>query len=147
MIFLLKPLWLVFVHVFKRTFTVKFPFETLKPPERCIGRHRLRMEMCISCGICAWVCPSKAIELVETSLGKRPQINYAKCVFCELCIEYCPRNAIVNTQSYELANFDKDLLTYSPVQLSVAPEVITGRKEKLVRFHKRGGPSHASESV
>ncbi|MBN1109317.1 MAG: 4Fe-4S binding protein [Methanomassiliicoccales archaeon] len=57
---------------------------------------------CISCMRCAKVCPTKAIEMVETGeLNpknkkpiKHPKIDDSKCVVCEQCVEVCPKSAL-----------------------------------------------------
>jgi len=46
---------------------------------------------CIACGLCAKVCPEKAVVL-ENQLAR---IDPAKCVNCGLCAEKCPTKAIL----------------------------------------------------
>ena len=49
-------------------------------------------ELCISCGVCARVCPSGTIA---GSKGEEPQINEeAHCITCGLCEAFCPKDAI-----------------------------------------------------
>jgi MinD superfamily P-loop ATPase containing an inserted ferredoxin domain len=48
---------------------------------------------CVSCGICAGVCPSHKIEMTE---GKPSWKNGKKCYCCTACINYCPHGAISN---------------------------------------------------
>ncbi len=141
----LEPLYLGFKHVFKRTFTFKYPYTVLKPTERTVGRHSLDLEKCISCGICANACPAKAIEMVEWREKKYPQMDYGRCVFCEICVYMCPRTALGITNDYELAAYDKKSLVYTPERLIVKPDLIKGRRTVSVRIHAHGGPSHVKE--
>ncbi len=67
---------------------------------------------CVGCGICAGVCPSKAIR-VYTEEGERHekvvtgyQIDAFRCIYCGLCQEACPKDAIVLTRLFELADYD-----------------------------------------
>jgi ferredoxin len=46
---------------------------------------------CTNCGICAEICPSKAIEMRE---NKRPKVHARKCQHCQACLNWCPFNAI-----------------------------------------------------
>jgi Fe-S-cluster-containing hydrogenase component 2 len=46
-------------------------------------------EKCTGCGICATVCPAKAIEVDGT-----PQFNDELCIQCFCCIELCPNGAL-----------------------------------------------------
>jgi len=138
-----KPFTLALKHVFRRTFTIKFPSVMLEPKERTVGRHLLDMEACTECGLCVMICPSKAIRLVNAGrFGDRPEIDYGKCVFCELCVWICPRSALKNTRFYELSVYQKDQLIYSPEELCKMPQVEEGRSIVELRFYKRLGPAH-----
>ncbi|MEE9458407.1 MAG: 4Fe-4S binding protein [Candidatus Bathyarchaeia archaeon] len=139
-----KPFTLACMHVFRRTFTIKYPFVGLENKERTVGRHLLDINACIDCGLCAMICPSRAIELVNVEgFGGRPQINYGKCVFCELCVWICPRYAIKKTKFYELASYEKETLIYSPRKLSELPRIDDRRKLVDIKFHKRFGLAHS----
>lgn len=139
----LKPLYLAFAHVFKRTFTIKSPFVMLKPMDRTTGRLQLHMDRCVACRLCARICPTNAIEMVETEMGYRPQIDFGKCIIsCQICSFLCPRAALTTTSDYELADYKKEALVYTPKRLSIPPDVRKGRKMVVPKFYKRRGVSH-----
>lgn len=50
-------------------------------------------ELCTGCGVCAQVCPTHCISLVEDNEGfRRPIIQADKCIECGLCGNHCPAN-------------------------------------------------------
>lgn len=51
----------------------------------------LKKRLCVGCGECARMCPTKAIEMKN----KKPHINREKCIRCFCCQEFCPRAAMV----------------------------------------------------
>ena len=68
---------------------------------------------CISCLLCAQICPIDVIRVkgvkVEGRKGKAPttfRIDYSKCMFCGLCVEVCPTAAVIFTREFEGATFD-----------------------------------------
>ncbi|WP_455363494.1 4Fe-4S binding protein [[Eubacterium] cellulosolvens] len=94
-------------HVFKKTFTLKHPYQRHELPDGYRGRHLLYMDRCIGCGICAWICPEKCITLVPVTDEKTyprnpekrfPQYWYIRCCFCHFCTDYCPTGAPSHTQ-------------------------------------------------
>ena len=72
------------------------------------GRHVLTQRpngevQCVSCNMCATVCPAKVIEIeagfdpddvAHPKFPVRFEIDYSRCVFCGLCVEACPEDAI-----------------------------------------------------
>ncbi len=120
-------------HMFKHTFTMKYPYQKLLLPKGYRGRHLLYMDKCTGCGICAWICPERCISMVPVTDGKEypqnpekrfPQYWYARCCFCHFCTDYCPTGALDYTPDYELAEYDRELLLWSPERLSKPPTEI-----------------------
>ena len=54
------------------------------------------IDLCVGCKICnpEEVCPMNAIEVVDTSEGRKMQIDYDICNNCGLCVESCPFDSI-----------------------------------------------------
>ena len=99
--------------------TIRFPYESIPIAEGYRGQHRYDIEQCISCGLCARVCPNKAIEMipVERSDGSEksyPKIDMSKCCFCGLCEDICPKEALTLTQELPVATLDPDSLVIHP---------------------------------
>lgn len=117
-------------HIFKHTFTMKYPYQKVLLPKGFRGRHLLYMDKCTGCGICAWICPERCISMVPVIDNKEypqnpekrfPQYWYARCCFCHFCTDYCPTGALDYTPDYELAEYDRELLLWSPERLSKPP--------------------------
>jgi len=50
---------------------------------------------CISCGMCAKICPENAIKMVKQKDGTmKPVTDYKFCKGCGLCAKHCPVKAI-----------------------------------------------------
>lgn len=130
-----KPFLLVFPKVFMNGQTVSYPTERLIFSERFRGRHQFFFERCISCSLCARVCPCNSIEMVEVE-GKDkkfPQIDYQTCSLCGYCVEYCPKEALEFTDFVEFSEYDSADLVYSPERLTTVPEL----KDVLSRLKRR----------
>ncbi|MGB9958914.1 MAG: 4Fe-4S binding protein [Candidatus Bathyarchaeales archaeon] len=105
----------VVAHILKRPATRKYPEVKPEIPDGFRGRQIFDVNLCISCGLCARDCPSKAIEMVEVDGKKRPLFHLDCCIFCYQCAESCPRNAIKSSKIFELASTDKSELTVKPI--------------------------------
>jgi len=52
---------------------------------------RVDKKLCLSCGLCAQICPQGAINL---TWGKA-EIDTRRCNSCYQCVDVCPQGAIV----------------------------------------------------
>ena len=53
-------------------------------------RPVLKPDLCVGCGVCAGICPAKAI----TIKNKKAIINRKACIRCFCCQEFCPKSAL-----------------------------------------------------
>jgi len=137
----LRPVYLAFQHVLKRTFTMKYPYEVLQLPETYRGRPRLLIEKCISCGLCVWICPGKALRMVTVPEKKLPELDMGRCCLCGFCAYICPTIAIAMTKEYELSAFEKESFKFPPEKFSQLP-VEDQRRKVVIRIEDGRGLSH-----
>jgi len=117
-----------------------FPFPPISPvlTERNRGRHIYYPEKCVSCRLCGYVCPNKAIEFELQGKDKetgrlivKTQVDFAKCCFCGLCEDICPSGALELTPFPFLVAMDKKELCYDWRKLSEKPSLtLPSLKEK-----------------
>jgi NADH-quinone oxidoreductase subunit I len=101
-------------QMFGKPVTIQYPEERREPSERYRGLHALRChssgdERCISCCLCARICPTECIRLVTSGDEKKIidiyDVDLGHCLFCGLCEEVCPVEAIVLTKQYEASYY------------------------------------------
>jgi NADH-quinone oxidoreductase subunit I len=129
MLSLVKGLWLVFRHAFRRRVTVQYPEQKPYLPPRWRGRIILSrvngQERCVACYLCAVVCPTDCIALqaTEDETGRRyPEffrINFSRCIFCGFCEEACPTYAIQLTPDFEMGEYRRENLVYEKEDLLI----------------------------
>jgi NADH-quinone oxidoreductase subunit I len=76
---------------------------------------------CTGCGICEINCPNGTIEVISKTIitedGKKKKAldkhiyRLGMCTFCALCVKNCPSDAIIFSQKFEHAVFNRALLT------------------------------------
>ena len=121
-------------YMFTRPVTMEYPEQRPTIPHGYRGIPTLvkdpnGREKCVSCQLCEFVCPPKAIRITPGSISsdspnahveKAPvdfQLNMLRCIYCGMCQEACPERAIVlqdifslNAQSRDEVIFHKDKL-------------------------------------
>jgi NADH-quinone oxidoreductase chain I len=105
-------------HVFRKPVTIQYPEERREPALRFRGLHALRrhpesgQERCISCCLCARICPTQCIRLVTSGEEKKVideyDVDLGHCLFCGLCAEVCPVEAVVLTRRYEASCYCRE---------------------------------------
>ncbi|MDR2845868.1 MAG: 4Fe-4S dicluster domain-containing protein [Candidatus Methanoplasma sp.] len=109
--------------IIHRPVTILYPYENMWMPENYRGRPGLRFNKCVACGMCANMCPTACIKLVDVAdddgkTVQRPQINIGRCAMCGYCAEYCPVDAMTVTPEFELAEYTRRDLIYGPRRLA-----------------------------
>ena len=76
-------------------------------------------EKCVSCQLCEFVCPPKAIRITPGEIPaddpaahveKRPkefEIDMLRCIYCGLCQEVCPEEAIWLQNQYSTTGYTR----------------------------------------
>lgn len=114
-------------NIFKPTVTLEYPEERPVIPENYRGvptlvRDPNGREKCVSCQLCEFVCPPKAIRITPGSIDgeaenahveKAPEefeINMLRCIYCGLCQEVCPEEAIFLQDIYSVSGYSREEL-------------------------------------
>ena len=121
-------------HFFKKKVTMQYPEERWVVPEGYRGAPYLVKDQegrtkCVSCQLCEFVCPPKAIRITPPgptgvpgagNVEKAPaefEINMLRCIFCGFCQEVCPEEAIFLMQDYSLTGTGRDGMIYDKDKL------------------------------
>lgn len=113
---LLKGLSVTVSQIPKKKYTLMYPDVKPEWPDRFRGVHKFYPELCIVCNQCAKICPTSCISL-SGSRGEDKKlhietydINFEICILCDLCTEVCPTEAVQMTDTFELAEYNRDAL-------------------------------------
>jgi len=131
MLSVLRTIWDVFLHAFRRRVTIQYPEQKAYLAARYRGRIILARdpdggERCVACYLCAVACPVDCIALqaAEDATGRRyPEffrINFSRCIYCGFCEEACPTYAIQLTPDTEMGEFRRQDMVYEKEDLLIA---------------------------
>jgi len=113
-------------NMFRKRVTLQYPEERPKIPSHYRGVPTLvkdpnGREKCVSCQLCEFVCPPKAIRITpgeipddeedRAHVEKGPQefeINMLRCIYCGFCEEVCPEEAIFLQGEYSLSGYTRE---------------------------------------
>jgi NADH-quinone oxidoreductase subunit I len=148
---LLGGLWVTLRHFLQnlanpgRKPTIEYPEKRRDYSHRFRGHHILTTRpdgsvRCVACFLCAQACPAECIHI---EAGEHPDVNIEKyplvyeidmlrCIFCGYCVDACPEEAIIMSNNYDMAYFNRsqtvvgknDLMkpyTFDPDQLGYRP--------------------------
>lgn len=89
------------------------------------GRNGLHFspERCSSCGLCAYVCPAKAVSIQDSGAGYLRHFDLAKCIYCGMCEGACPTQAIKLTINQQATQPEAgQLLVQGEVKATACPK-------------------------
>ncbi|MFP4050759.1 MAG: 4Fe-4S binding protein [Thermoplasmata archaeon] len=108
-------------NLLSKPMTVDFPDESIPIPDDYRGAHEYDIDECISCGLCANVCPNMAIEMIEAPDEYKeeypktyPKVDLGKCCFCGLCEDVCPTDALSLSKNFFLSTMDSSTTFVEP---------------------------------
>lgn len=129
---LLTGMRITLEQFFKREVTVRYPYQTLKLPDRYRGHIVLVRDpdtgksLCVACKSCEKACPSDCIvvEGIKREGEKKKSVsefklNFTTCSLCGSCVEVCPIEALKFSKEYNLASTSKEAF----YQIDLAKEV------------------------
>ena len=130
MLSVIRTLWDIFLHAFRRRVTIQYPEQKAYLSARYRGRIILSRdpeggERCVACYLCAVACPVDCIALqaTEDNTGRRyPEffrINFSRCIFCGYCEEACPTYAIQLTPDVEMGEYNRQNMVYEKEHLLI----------------------------
>jgi NADH-quinone oxidoreductase subunit I len=121
-------------HFWNKKVTMQYPEEKWVVPPNYRGAPYLVKDQegrtkCVSCQLCEFVCPPKAIRITPPGPAGSPEagnvekaprefeINMLRCIFCGYCQEVCPEEAIFLMDDYSLTGLTRQEMVYDKEKL------------------------------
>ena len=121
-------------HFWAKKVTMQYPEEKWVVPPNYRGAPYLVKDQegrtkCVSCQLCEFVCPPKAIRITPPGPAGAPEvgnvekaprefeINMLRCIFCGYCQEVCPEEAIFLMKDYSLTGLTRQEMIYNKEKL------------------------------
>lgn len=120
----------------KKKVTMQYPEENWDDelPEHYRGApalvtDELGRERCVSCQLCEFICPPRAITIVPEEIPeddqwakveKRPkefEIDMIRCIYCGMCEEVCPEQAIFLRKDYSITGASREEMKHDKDKL------------------------------
>jgi len=137
-------------HFFAKKITMQYPEERPTIPPNYRGAPYLVKDQagrtkCVSCQLCEFVCPPKAIKITPPgpvgapevgNVEKAPnefEINMLRCIFCGYCQEVCPEEAIFLMNDYSLTGQSRQEMIYNKEKLLALGGIHDDRIKKWKR--------------
>jgi NADH-quinone oxidoreductase subunit I len=113
-----------------RMYTIQYPEERRAYSHRFRGHHILTTRpdgsvRCVACFLCAQACPAECIHIEaaehpDVNIEKYPvvyEIDMLRCVFCGYCVDACPEEAIIMSNNYDMAYFNREQTVVGKAEL------------------------------
>jgi len=123
-----------FRRMLKPAETLEYPEQRPEIPKNYRGVPTLvkdpnGREKCVSCQLCEFVCPPKAIRITPGEsppdaptghVEKAPQafdIDMLRCIYCGLCQEVCPEEAIFLQNQFSMSGYTREEMVNNKARL------------------------------
>ena len=118
-----------------RVVTMEYPEQKWSMPENYRGAPYLVKDQdgdtkCVSCQLCEFVCPPKAIRITPPGDSGQPadranaekmplefEINMLRCIYCGFCQEVCPEEAIFLQKDYSITGTTRAEMIFNKEKL------------------------------
>ncbi|MEN4006986.1 MAG: 4Fe-4S binding protein [Methanobacterium sp.] len=95
--------------------TKPYPAVKTEVPATYKGRPEYDIDICVGCGACASVCPTRCISVEDDLISEKRtlKLNYGICVYCKLCADACPeekddKKGINFTSEFDMTDYDRE---------------------------------------
>jgi NADH-quinone oxidoreductase subunit I len=122
---ILRGLRTTMKHLLAPAVTLEYPEQRPEIPPGYRGvptlvRDPNGREKCVSCQLCEFVCPPKAIRMTPGEIPqgtptehvekgpKSFEIDMLRCIYCGLCQEVCPEEAIWLQNQYSMSGYTRE---------------------------------------
>lgn len=159
---ILTGLKITMKNMLKPAVTLEYPEERPEIPDGYRGIPTLvkdpnGREKCVSCQLCEFVCPPKAIRITpggisedseDAHVEKAPkefEINMLRCIYCGYCQEVCPEEAIFLQDIYSLSGYSREEMLFKKKKLYELGGTLPDSHYKWDRKHAAelaGNPHH-----
>ena len=112
-------------------------------------------EKCVSCQLCEFVCPPKAIRITpgeipadspQAHVEKAPrefEIDMLRCIYCGMCQEVCPEEAIWLQSQYSMTGYSREEMVNNKARLYELGGTLPDDHFKWDR--KKGAEEHGND--